>query len=264
MMRSTARVLQAATLAMLLAADPLGAQATGAPSRDERLVRVPVVGAVVDVHLARGDVHISRGRAGVVRIVLETLPGRGGVRPAPGSLAVVERTARGVRIGATDAGRGTHGVRLALEVPESVAVRVRLERGDVSVAGTAGALELSTARGDVRLDGISGSALVDVTNGNVRATFRELDPTRANIFATLNGNVDLVLPRDAALELDVRCRGCTLAEALPGRSLRRTRLAGPVSDPVVALHGSVGGGGPRLQVFTWNGEVSIATGPGGT
>lgn len=264
MMRSIARGLQAATLTMLLSADPIGAQATGAPSREERLVSVPAAGAVVDVQLARGDVYVSRGGAGVVRIVLETLPGRGGMRPAPGSLAVVERTAQGVRIGATDAGRGTHGVRLVLEVPESVAVRVQLERGDVSVAGTTGVLELSTARGDVRLDDIRGSALVDVMNGNVRATFRELDPTRANIFATLNGNVDLVLPLDAALELDVRCRGCRLAEALPGRALRRTRLAGPESDPVVALYGTVGGGGPQLRVFTWNGEVRIALGPGGT
>lgn len=216
-------------------------------------------GASVTVTLGRGDVRVRPGPAGQVRVTLRALPGSGGPTPPVSRLAAVEQSPHGVHVTGTREHAVGNGVAAVIEVPHGSSVRVRLERGDIRVTGLTGSLLASTARGDVVLDAVDGSANVDVTNGNVTASFSRLDATTPSAFVTLNGNVVLKLPRSARADLDVRCRGCTLRDLLPGVELDRTRLLGRSPDAVIlAAAGPLRGGGARLRILTWDGEVSIA------
>lgn len=213
--------------------------------------------AAVEIVLPRADVEVRSGREGAVRVRLQTLAGPGGARAHPDSIVSIERVGDLVRL-ATRRAEESRGVAVVVELPPLAVVKVRLQRGDVAVSGTAGVLDLATERGDVRLLRTSGSALVSVKNGSVGATLAGVDSRLPSAYTTLNGNVELSLPVAAAVDLDVRCRGCTLQDVRLEAEVRRTSLDGTgSSEPIRALHARLSGGGPALQVFTWNGEVMI-------
>ncbi|HEX6134792.1 MAG TPA: DUF4097 family beta strand repeat-containing protein [Longimicrobiales bacterium] len=215
------------------------------------------VSSEVVLDLGRADVRVKRSGDAAVRVWLHALPGRAGPLPAAGELASVAHHAGVMRVTASAAGR-TAGVAIVVEVPDGITLEVRLDRGDIAITGVTGTLGLSTSRGDVHINAATGNALVDVKNGNIAASFHALDRAMPSAFATLNGNVDIIVPDDAGFALDARCRGCTARDVPGGDSLRRTRLAGQTQhDAIIAVHGPVQGGGPALRVFTWNGEVSI-------
>ena len=209
------------------------------------------------VELDRGDVRVVPSPGAELRVRAWAL-GQGPDAGAddPGLVTVAE-SGDVVRISARSAHVG--GVGLEIGLPAGAILEVRLHRGDITASELVATLDLETARGDVHLRDVGGSALVDVENGNITASFRSLDPARPNAFSTLNGNLDLTVPRDASFDLQVRCRGCTLPDMnLPGELQRNRILAPAPGDPILMLEGKVNGGGPGLRVFTWNGEVRIA------
>lgn len=244
-------------LAAVLAASVAAQGISQWPERLEDLV-VPVdTTATIVLELGRADVRVRAGSPGRVRIRLQPLTGSGSDLPDPETLVEVAQLKSTVRITAIPQERA-RGVTLVLEIPARARLEVRLERGDIAVTGVSGTFDLSTSRGDIRLDDVGGSALADIRNGSIAASFRWLDPELPSAFATLNGNVDLALPPESALDLDVRCRGCTLGRVDLTGALQRTRLVAPADgEPILALYGPVGGGGALLQVFTWNGEVAL-------
>lgn len=237
------------------------AQGATVPSPDtiRRVVAVPdTEPPIVAVDLGRAELTVQSGRSGEVEVVLSTLPGRGGPLPPPDELVSVTSSGGAVRITATGDGRGDRGLAVTVVLPEGSILEVRMERGDITVADAVAALDLATSRGDVRIRNVTGSALVNVENGSITASFRGVDPARPNAFATLNGSVDLTVPREAPFDLDVRCRGCGLEDVALDGPLRQTRIldAGD-GDPILGLRGAVHGGGSRIRIFTWNGEVRI-------
>ena len=243
-------------LALLWSSGPVQAQQPADSAAD--VVRtVRVTGApVVRVVLGRGDVLVRPAQGGVVHVRTRALSTEGAGSDAQQLVTIGEADGL-IEIAATAAGSSI-GVALILDVPPDSELEVSLERGDIRTESVAGTVALTTARGDVSLLDHAGSAVVDVRNGNVHASFRMLDGSLPSAFTTLNGNVGVLLPSNAAAALDVRCRGCTLRDVPPGGALQVTRiLAPPDGDPVLAMHGPLGGGGAALRVFTWNGEVSL-------
>ena len=152
-------------------------------------------------------------------------------------------------------------------VPAGVDVDVSTVNGGfVSVDGVSGALRARNVNGALRLTSISASEIEATTvNGGVNVEFARA-PTVDSIFKTVNGKVELALPRDAAAEVSVDTLHGDLytdfeTEAVPvkaiakreGDSATRYRFE---QDMVVRIGGAKSDA-VRLECATVNGDVVV-------
>jgi hypothetical protein len=162
---------------------------------------------VVEVDVEVGDVEIVAGQGDVARVVRTR-------RYLQGAPEVQERLSEGVfRLEARCRRFVAAGCSVdhRVEVPAGAAVRVRADRGSVSVAGVSGMVEVDAGAGNVRLEGTRGpvrvgtsagrvqgddltAAYLDATTsaGTIRLSFAE--PTGRLGLKTGAGNIDVSLP----------------------------------------------------------------------
>jgi hypothetical protein len=183
----------------------------------------------------------------------------------------VEHTANAVsiRVKRPSIGRGNEGVRFVIKAPRAAVLdRITTSNGAVRVADGAGPARIKTSNGSIHLDGLKGSVEAQTSNGAIEATLDEAaGPVRLE---TSNGSVEVRLP--ARFEDDVRVHtsngGITVRapETLNARVSARTSNARITSDLDVrtrgeigkhSLEGTIGAGGPLLDLTTSNGGIRI-------
>jgi hypothetical protein len=148
-----------------------------------------------------------------------------------------------------------------LDTPIRVDYRLRVPRqvrldelstleGDIVVRDVEGALEAHNLHGDIEGINVSGSVLAHALTGNILISLRAL-PDRRQPFtlATINGNVDLVMPAQANADLELSTvAGNILGDypfqvsSIPGDSTR---------------HAQVGAGGVRVELRTVRGNIRV-------
>lgn len=136
--------------------------------------------------------------------------------------------------------------------------------GDLSVRGIDGELELQNTNGSITALDVAGSVVAHTVNGEVKVTLTRVDPRAAMAFSTLNGDVDVTLPADTRATLRMRSDngeiysdfdvelGAPEAKVSQGRSGGRYRL-----EVEREVRGTVGGGGPEIQLRTFNGDIVL-------
>ena len=136
--------------------------------------------------------------------------------------------------------------------------------GDISVRGIDGELELQNVNGSITALDVAGTVVAHTTNGEVKVTLTRLDPRAAMAFSTLNGDVDVTMPADLRATLRMRSDngeiysdfdvqlGAPEAKVSQGRSGGRYRL-----EVEREVRGTVGGGGPEIQLRTFNGDIVL-------
>jgi hypothetical protein len=150
---------------------------------------------------------------------------------------------------------------LGLDTPIRVDYRLRVPHqihldelstleGNIVVHDVEGVVSVRNLHGDIEGIDVSGSVVAQALTGNIVVSLRAL-PDRALPFklATLNGNVDLMMPAraDADLELST-VAGNILGDypfqvsAVPGDSTRRAQ---------------VGAGGVRIELRTVRGNIRV-------
>ena len=138
-----------------------------------------------------------------------------------------------------------------IHVPNRVLLgRVHTVNGSLIVRGIDGGGELRSVNGDVEVLESSGRFNAKTTNGNVRLELRELGDGAPMNLETVNGSVELGLPRDARADLNVRNMNGDLYSEVPVTST--TALPGSR-----AFHGRLGGGGDAISVRTVNGGIRL-------
>lgn len=234
------------------------------PSRPARL----------EIALFQGDISVEGYEGNEVVIVADApILDPDGEEPARADgLRRIQSSAVGLTVEETDnvvsvrMDFSPKNVDLEIRVPRRTSVKASLVNGgDVEIDSVTGEHELSNVNGDVIATDITGSAVVNATNGDVRATFTSVDTTRPMSFISFNGDVDVTLPANLAADLivasqqgDVYTDFDVVAQDDPpnvesrggprgGRQMRwsqQTRYA-------------IGGGGPDIQLRTFNGDVMI-------
>jgi DUF4097 and DUF4098 domain-containing protein YvlB len=113
---------------------------------------------------------------------------------------------------------------------------------------------------------ISGAAVINSTNGDVHAPFVEVMATKPMSFTSFNGDVDVTLPASLAADLLVTAQqGDVLTDfdvevqedpAVVERSAPDARGRYRVRMQRETRY-AIGGGGPDIQLRTFNGDVMI-------
>ena len=155
---------------------------------------------------------------------------------------------------------------IEVRVPRRTSVKASLVNGgDVEITGLTGEHELSNVNGDVIATDLTGSAVINCTNGDVRATFASVDATKPMSFTSFNGDVDVTLPANLAADLIVASQ--------QGDVYTDFEVQAQTDPPSVQQSGgpdggrqirwsqqsryAIGGGGPDIQLRTFNGDVMI-------
>jgi hypothetical protein len=101
--------------------------------------------------------------------------------------------------------------------------------GDVSMEGVLGDVEVKNLNGRVSLKDIGGGALVESMNGEIEASFTRLPTGKPLSFTSMNGEILLRLPGNAAADLRFRTQNGTILTDFPEASLvtRTEEISGP-------------------------------------
>ena len=94
---------------------------------------------------------------------------------------------------------------LYVRVPKSVNLKISVSgSGSAAVRGTGGEIEVECRQGKIFLDRISGPVVAHTLNKGLEAKFASLVPGKPNFLSSLNGNIELSLPKDSdvSFELD--------------------------------------------------------------
>lgn len=158
-----------------------------------------------------------------------------------------------------------------IEVPMRTNLRLTTVNGSrISVDGVEGEIELQNVNGSITVTNVAGSVLASTTNGPVRATLTRVTAGKPMAFTSLNGQVDVTLP--ASVKADVKLRsdhGDVLTDfdiqlkAGPSPSVEDTRSSAGGRYRVEAnksILGSINGGGPEIELRTFNGRVVLRKG----
>jgi hypothetical protein len=177
---------------------------------------------------------------------------------------VVEESENQIRI---EADMPFHGLSdLTIRVPYETSLRLETMSGNVHIVGTRGQIEVESLSGRVLLEGVGGPALVNSLSGNVTALFSGTVPDMPLSLSAFSGDLDLTLPRSIGatfrmssgfgeiytdFDLDVRSSGDVIDESNEERQRAR------VDRTLVA---EVNGGGPEVQLTTFNGNIYVRRG----
>jgi hypothetical protein len=144
-----------------------------------------------------------------------------------------------------------HEVKYVLQVPASIRVEAQTTNGGIDIRAVPNAVTASTVNGGVKGDGLSGHIQASTTNGGVTLSLVNV-PEQGVRAEAVNGGVRVAVPRSARLDVlarvtngGVRVDDGLSLEVVGERSRRR-------------LEGKLNGGGPRVELSTTNGGVSIS------
>jgi DUF4097 and DUF4098 domain-containing protein YvlB len=250
---------------------------TAAAQSDQRLV-VPLTDtsrpARLEIGLFSGDIRVEAYDGNEIIIVADApiLDADAEEPPRPDGLRRLQSSSMGLTVEEND---NTVSVRMDFSpknadiearVPRRTSVKASLVNGgDVEITGVTGEHELGNVNGDVIAMDISGSAVMNATNGDVRATFASVDATKPMSFTSFNGDVDVTLPANLAADLIVASQQgdvYTDFDVEPQDDPRTVeRRGGADGRYQVRMRQqsryAIGGGGPDIQLRTFNGDVMI-------
>lgn len=139
-------------------------------------------------------------------------------------------------------------VDFVVEVPPGVELIGRTVNGDVEALGLGGDVTAVTVNGGIEIS-TTGFARAETVNGSIRASVGSAELREGAAFSTVNGSITLDLPDEIDADVDASWLNGSFESALPftlqGRVSRRS------------ARGTLGDGGPRLELETVNGSIRI-------
>jgi hypothetical protein len=156
-------------------------------------------------------------------------------------------------------------VTLRILVPRQTSVSLNtVNDGDIHVQGLEGELELNNVNGEIVAKDVAGSVIAHTTNGDVKVTMTRVDAKAALAFATLNGDVDVSLPGSFRGDLRMRSDNGEIytdfdvqLSTSPAK-VEQQRQGGKYRLEVEQeVRGTIGGGGPEIQLRTFNGDIYL-------
>ena len=134
-----------------------------------------------------------------------------------------------------------------VEVPPGVRFVARTVNGDVDAQGLEGPVDVSTVNGDIEVETINGAEARTVNGSIFAALGRGWDEDVS--METVNGSIEVDLPDDAGAEVNASWVNGSLDVDMP------LTLRGQIERR--SARGTLGDGGPELEVNTVNGSIRV-------
>jgi hypothetical protein len=158
---------------------------------------------------------------------------------------------------------------LDIQVPSRTNLKLATaNNGEIVVEGVEGDLEIINANGAITLTRVGGAIVANSVNDRVKATVTSVS-TRPMAFTSLVGDVDVTLPASLKANLKLRSdHGTVLTDfdvtpLQPPTSVQDPRREGGRLriENNRFIYGAVNGGGPEIELRTFNGNVFVRRGP---
>ncbi len=250
--------LIAAALATLTGCDlmmtDLSARATDEWKRTYTLAS----GGRIEVLNTNGKIEVEPSSGNTFEVRAERIArgaSEAAAKDALGRIEIIEQASeREVRIETRVARTGifSHGggeVRYFLRVPAGSDLRVRTVNGGISLAQVSGTLKADTTNGSIDARRLSGSLEAGTTNGGIEVEMDKVAEGGVRL-ETTNGGIDLRIPKDTPATISAR-----LTNGRIDASSLSIQVEGEISRR--RLDGKLNGGGPRINLETTNGGITI-------
>jgi DUF4097 and DUF4098 domain-containing protein YvlB len=177
----------------------------------------------------------------------------------------VEESDNVVRVGTRSM---NEDVQLNIQVPFNTSLRLHtVNGGDLVVDHIVGDVELEDTNGNITATHISGSAVVNALNGKVLVSFDKVSGDKPMSFSSLNGDIDVTLPGDVKSKLKLKSDNGEVysdfdiqMDAASRKPIVQDNQSGKGKYRVQfdkAVYGTLNGGGPEMQLTTFNGNIYI-------
>jgi len=164
---------------------------------------------------------------------------------------------------------GNQSVELVITVPTRTNLKVTgTNGGPITVEGVDGDIEVTNTNNSIALTNVAGSVVANSTNGNVKAVVTRVTEAKPMAFTSFNGNVDVTLPAalkatfklrsdngDVYTDFDLQLKTETATSPNTQRVNGRLRI-----EVNKSLTGTLNGGGPEVELRTFNGQVYLRKG----
>ena len=141
---------------------------------------------------------------------------------------------------------------LALQVPFQTNLEIKCTNcGETQISNIAGDIDINVTNGGIRLTNTSGAVLAHSLNSRVFAFF-EKAPQKPISLSTLNGGLDVTVPGDTKVNLNVKTSNGKIYSDFD------VRLAGgTLMQPGKGLGGTINGGGVEMRLQSFNGSIYL-------
>ena len=161
-------------------------------------------------------------------------------------------------------------VELIVHVPTRTNLKVTgTNGGPITIEGVEGDIEVNNVNDSIVLTNVAGSVVAHTTNGDIKAALLRVTAQKPMAFTSFNGDVDVTL--HGSLKATVKLRSDmgdvytgfdmeTRSATTTSQNTRRDnggRFRIEVNKSVV---GSLNGGGPEIELRTFNGDVYLRKG----
>lgn len=159
-------------------------------------------------------------------------------------------------------------VEINIQVPFNTSLKLHdVNGGEISVDHIVGDVEVDVTNGKATATHISGSAIVHALNDRVLVTLDKVTADKPMSFSSLNGDIDVTLPADLKakvklksdngavysdfdIQVDAASRKPIVQDSSSGHGKYRVQFDR-------ATYGLINGGGPEIQLTTFNGNIYI-------
>lgn len=117
-------------------------------------------------------------------------------------------------------------------VPHDTSLEISVRfGGEIRVENISGDVSINGLNGEVDLVNLSGGALIESMNGEIEASFTAVHPDRPLSFSSMNGEIEVHLPEDAAANVRFRSQNGTIMTNFDEDALVTTTSAGRAFAP---------------------------------
>lgn len=122
-----------------------------------------------------------------------------------------------------------------------------------------GEVEINALNSQINMSNVSGPVVANATNGNVEISFTKVTPDKPNSILSVNGYVDVTLPKETAADLQLHTVN---GEAYTDWEIDVDKEATNVL-PVIAemnmfnIEGTINGGGIPISIQSVNGDIFL-------
>ena len=144
-------------------------------------------------------------------------------------------------------------------------------QGNILIKDLTGTIEANTINGNVSVENIDGEVTASSVEGNINIIFNKLNKDNALYFSTVNGEIDITLPKKTAADIMAKTLNGNVYSGFGGESTtenvmkENTGTSGPQDSVSNIIHANyitsrINGGGQEIYLSTINGNIYIRKG----